>query len=127
MTWALSPGASQTFPVGLGSTESPAIQLVCKAPVLAAMSQGWNLLPISTLSVGRLRGLCHNPFPPSRRKAPLPPYSSLMFSGLRAPGSYLLTCETQSLTHPYHRKVGPSRGVGGDTISRGRRFSLNLE
>lgn len=78
MARALSPGASQTFTVHLGSAESPAIQLVHKALVLAAMYQGWNLLPISILRVGCLRGLCYNPFPPSRRKAPLAPYRSLM-------------------------------------------------
>lgn len=75
MVWVLSPWASQTFMVQLGSTESPASQLVYKALVLAAMYQGKNL-PISILSAGCLRELGHNPSPPPRRKAPLSSCSS---------------------------------------------------
>lgn len=129
MAWVLSPWASWTFIVQLGSTESPAVQLVYKAPVLAAVYQGWNL-PISILSVVCLRGLCHNPFTPPRRKAPLSSCSSNsltdVFSGLHAQGSYLLMCETQSLTHPYHRKVGPSR-VEGEHHFLGKKVLSELE
>lgn len=67
MAWVLSPWASQAFSLELCCTESPASSY--KALVLAVMYQGWNLLPISTLNVGCLRGLCHNSFIASRRKA----------------------------------------------------------
>lgn len=69
MAWILSPWASKAFSLELCCTESPASSY--KALVLAVMYQGWNLLPISTLNVGCLRGLCHNPFIASRRKAQL--------------------------------------------------------
>lgn len=74
LAWVLSPWASRTFPVELGSTECPDTQLMHTAPVLAAMYEGWNLLPISILSVSSLRGLCRSPFTPFRRKAPLSSY-----------------------------------------------------
>lgn len=37
LAWVLSPWASRTFPVELGSTECPDTQLMHTAPVLAAM------------------------------------------------------------------------------------------
>lgn len=82
--------------------------------MLAAMYQGWTLFPVSHLEWWLLGGGLAGPFTPSRGKAPLSSCSSLplegrrhhhyvvesfgVVSGLRAHGSYLLICETQSVT-----------------------------
>lgn len=116
-------GYCQTFSVKLCSTESPASSY--KALVLAAMYQGWNLLPISALSVGCMRGLCHNPFIASRRRAPLASCgssSSMCFLDSMPTAAILLTCETQSLTRP-------SRGTfpcSGESRFSGKKFLSEL-
>lgn len=121
MAWVLSPWAAQTFSVELRSTESPTS--LYKALVLAAMYQGWNLLPISALNVDCVRGLCHNPFIASRRKAPLSSCgSSLLMCSLDSMpmAAILLTCETQSLTRPSRRTFpcsGESRFLGKKVLS----------
>lgn len=113
--------ASQTFSVKLRSTESPASSY--KALVLAAMYQGWNLLSISALNVGCVRGLCQDPFIASRRKAPLSSCgsSSLMcFLDSMPRAAILLTCETQSLTCPSCGTFpcsGESRFLGKKVLS----------
>lgn len=99
----------------------PASQLVYKAPVLAAIYQGKNL-PISILSAGCLRELCHNPSPPPRRKAPL---SSCSSSSLVCPRRLFINLR-DSITDPSLSQEGGTFPVVGEHHCLGKKVLSEL-